>query len=42
MVRIKYLAWSVQNWLKGYKFGPVQRCRWCGHTTPCPRHRQRS
>jgi hypothetical protein len=35
--RIKYFAWSVENWLKGYKFGPIQRCR-CGHTTPCPFH----
>lgn len=32
--KIKYLGWSLQNWWKGYKFGPVQRCRECSHTTP--------
>lgn len=26
--------WSLTNWLKGYKFGPVQRFRCCDHTTP--------
>lgn len=26
--------WSLVNWLQGYKFGPVQRHRCCGHTTP--------
>lgn len=26
--------WSLRNWLKGFAFGPVQRCRACGHTSP--------
>lgn len=26
--------WSLQNRLRGYRFGPVQRYRCCGHTTP--------
>lgn len=35
--------WSLLNWLKGYKFGPIQRHRCCDHTTPshgwsCPKH----
>lgn len=25
---------SCQNWRKGYRFSPIQRCRRCGHTTP--------
>lgn len=29
-----HLHWSVSNWLHGYAFGPVRRCRECGHTTP--------
>ena len=34
MARLRWKAWSVQNWLKGYKFGPIQRFRCCDHTTP--------
>jgi hypothetical protein len=26
--------WSLINWCKGYKFGPIQRCRFCDHTSP--------
>ena len=26
--------WSLENWLKGYKWGPISRCRTCDHTTP--------
>jgi len=26
--------WSVTNWFKGYKYGPVRRFRCCDHTTP--------
>lgn len=33
-LKIKILWWSWQNWRKGYQFGPVQRFRCCGHTTP--------
>lgn len=29
-----FRRWSVENWLKGFKYGPVQRCRVCDHTTP--------
>lgn len=31
---VKLRLWSVRNWCKGYKYGPVQRFRCCGHTTP--------
>ena len=34
MRKVKYRLWSAQNWLKGYKFGPIQRHRCCQHTTP--------
>ncbi len=30
----KFLAWSIENRWKGYKFGPIKRCRTCDHTTP--------
>ena len=33
-VRLKFKWWSLRNWVKGYKFGPVQRFRCCDHTTP--------
>ena len=33
-MRVKWFWWSLRNWMKGYKFGPVQRFRCCGHTTP--------
>jgi len=41
-VRAEWKLWSVQNRIKGYKFGPIQRFRCCDHTTPfhyawCPR-----
>lgn len=26
--------WAVENWLHGYKFGPIRRHRCCDHTTP--------
>lgn len=32
--RLQFKCWSVQNWCKGFKFGPVQRFRCCDHTTP--------
>jgi hypothetical protein len=32
--RLTLRWWSLQNWLKGYKFGWVQRYRCCDHTTP--------
>lgn len=32
--KLWFKRWSVENWLKGYKFGPVQRHRCCAHTTP--------
>ena len=32
--KVKFRLWSAQNWLKGYKFGPIQRHRCCQHTTP--------
>ena len=32
--KVKFRLWSAQNWLKGYKFGPIQRHRCCRHTTP--------
>lgn len=31
---VKLRLWSIQNWRKGYKYGPVQRFRCCDHTTP--------
>lgn len=31
-VRLKW--WSARNWLRGYRFAPVQRFRCCDHTTP--------
>jgi hypothetical protein len=34
MLALKLRWWSLQNWFKGYKFGPVQRFRCCDHTTP--------
>lgn len=30
----RHRLWAVENWWKGYRFGPIQRCRWCDHTTP--------
>lgn len=33
-LRLKYRWWSLQNWLHGYQFRPVQRFRCCEHTTP--------
>jgi hypothetical protein len=33
-VWVKFRWWSLENWRKGYKFGPVQRFRCCDHTTP--------
>ena len=40
--KVRLHWWSARNWLKGYKFGPVQRHRCCDHTTPyhypgCPK-----
>ena len=32
--RLQFKWWSLQNWRKGFKFGPVQRFRCCDHTTP--------
>lgn len=26
--------WSLRNFLQGYRFSAIQRCRRCGHTTP--------
>jgi hypothetical protein len=31
----RFLWWALTNRLKGYKFGAVQRCQHCDHTTPC-------
>lgn len=31
-LRLKW--WSLRNFAQGYRFGPVQRCRRCDHTTP--------
>lgn len=31
---LRQTGWAVQNWWKGYRFAPIQRCRWCDHTTP--------
>lgn len=33
-MKLRHRLWSLQNWLRGYRFGPVQRFRCCGHTTP--------
>lgn len=33
-VKVRFRWWSLRNWIKGYKFGPVQRFRCCDHTTP--------
>ena len=30
----RHLGWAIENRWKGYKFGPIQRCRTCDHTTP--------
>lgn len=32
--RLRHILWSAQNYAKGYAWGPVQRWRCCGHTTP--------
>jgi hypothetical protein len=32
--RMRHWVWSAQNYAKGYAWGPVQRWRCCGHTTP--------
>ena len=32
--KVRPRRWSHLNWLKGYQFGPMQRHRCCGHTTP--------
>jgi hypothetical protein len=34
LTALKWKVVSAQNWLRGYRFGPVQRFRCCGHTTP--------
>lgn len=34
LVRLRFMRWSIENWRRGYKFGPVQRFRCCDHTTP--------
>ena len=34
LAKLRWKWWSVQNWRKGYKFGPIQRFRCCDHTTP--------
>ena len=31
---LRHRWWALQNWLRGYKFGAVQRHRCCDHTTP--------
>lgn len=33
-MKLRHLLWSLDNWLHGYAFGPVQRCRLCDHTSP--------
>lgn len=30
--RLRLKWWSITNWLHGYAFGPVKRCRRCKHT----------
>lgn len=32
--RWRLRLWALQNWITGYKHGPVRRCRECDHTTP--------
>jgi hypothetical protein len=32
--RLRHFVWSAQNYIEGYAWGPVQRWRCCGHTTP--------
>ena len=34
MTRLRLHWWSLRNWFRGYKFGPIQRCRECDHTSP--------
>jgi hypothetical protein len=34
VAKARLKLWSLANWRKGYRFGPVQRYRCCGHTTP--------
>lgn len=34
MVRLKFKWWSLQNFVRGYRFSAVRRCRFCDHTTP--------
>lgn len=32
--KVRRRWWSLLNWLRGFKFSPVRRCRDCDHTTP--------
>lgn len=34
LCRVKFAAWSIDNWVKGYQFRPVKRFRCCSHTWP--------
>jgi len=30
----KFRYWALRNWLDGYAFSAIKRCRTCDHTTP--------
>jgi len=32
--RLHWKLIALRNWLEGYAFSPVRRCRECDHTTP--------
>ena len=38
LIRLKWLWRSFDNWRRGFKFGPVRRCRVCDHTAYLPDH----
>jgi hypothetical protein len=33
-LRLKWRVRALRNWLDGYAFSSIKRCRSCGHTTP--------